>query len=115
MGADPAMELDAPHSESVRARRLVGAAVLVSGILLVVAFALPTVTFQQLGSKEEVYSILGGIRSLWDDGNFILASIVFLFSVVWPTGKLFALSTLALGCGSCHVPELVGDEGQQLE
>lgn len=100
MDAKPAMDPDEPHADPRRARRWVAGLVLASGVLLIVAFALPTVTFRKLGAKEEVYSILGGIRSLWDDGNFILASIVFLFSVVWPTGKLLALAALAVGRGA---------------
>jgi paraquat-inducible protein A len=80
--------------------RIVSAlAILASTAILVVSLTLPTVTFDTLGSEQEIYSIYGGIESLWVDGNWILASIVFLFSMVFPVAKLLALSALWFGCG----------------
>lgn len=79
------------------ARALALAAILASAATLAVSLALPTVTFQKLASAEETYSIFGGIESLWEDGNWILAAIVFLFSVVFPIAKLIALQLVWLG------------------
>lgn len=67
---------------------LIGAAALALGL----SYTLPTVTFRTITSKEpEVYSIWGGIVSLWHDGNVVLAPIVFLFSIVFPIAKLVLL------------------------
>jgi paraquat-inducible protein A len=67
---------------------LVGSAALVLGL----SYTLPTVTFRTITAKEpEVYSIWGGIVSLWRDGNVVLAPIVFLFSIVFPIAKLVLL------------------------
>lgn len=69
-------------------------AVLLSAITLAVSYSLPTITFARLGKARETYSIWGGIESLWEDGNWILAPVVFLFSMVFPVGKLLALGWL---------------------
>lgn len=80
--------------------RIVSAlAILASTAILVVSLTLPTVTFDTLGSSQEIYSIYGGIESLWLDGNWILASIVFLFSMVFPVAKLLALGAIWFGWG----------------
>lgn len=69
-------------------------------MLLAVALYLPTVRFRTFGSEPEVYSIYGGIRSLWNDGNPILSSIVFAFSVVFPAVKLILLAGVWWRCGT---------------
>ena len=75
-------------------------AVVVSAVTLAVSLALPTVTFDTIISAVETYSIYGGIESLWNDGNTILATIVFLFSIVFPIAKLLALSAILLRRGT---------------
>ena len=92
--------MPAPNRPSRRSRLIAGALVLASAATLAVALALPTVTFTKLGSAPEIYSIYGGIESLWNDGNFVLAGIVFLFSIVFPVGKLLALGMLLGGRGA---------------
>ena len=70
---------------------LVGSAVVALGV----SYTLPTVTFRTITSREpEVYSIWGGIVSLWRDGNVVLAPIVFLFSIVFPIAKLVLLGAV---------------------
>ena len=76
------------------------AAVAVSAVALAVSLALPTVTFDTIVSAEETYSIYGGIESFWNDGNYILATIVFLFSIVFPVAKLLALGAILLRRGT---------------
>ncbi len=51
-------------------------------------------SFRALGSEEEIYSIFGGIRLLWVDGNPVLATIVFVFSMVFPAVKLLLLGVV---------------------
>jgi len=76
------------------------AAVFVSAVTLAVSLTLPTVTFDTIISAVETYSIYGGIESFWKDGNYILATIVFLFSIVFPVTKLLALSAILLRRGT---------------
>jgi len=81
-------------------RALSGVSIVASALAFGVALRLPTVTFEKLGSSEETYSIVGGVRSLWEDGNWILAPIVFVFSVVLPVAKLLLLARIWLRRGS---------------
>ncbi len=63
-----------------------------AALTLGLSYTLPTVTFRTITSKvPEVYSIWGGIVSLWRDGNVVLAPVVFLFSIVFPVAKLVLL------------------------
>ncbi len=80
-------------------RLVLALGILASTATLVVSLTLPTVTFDTIGSEQEIYSIYGGIESLWLDGNWILASIVFLFSMVFPVAKLLALGAIWFGWG----------------
>jgi len=76
-----------------RARAALPALILASAALMLgLSYTLPTVTFRTITSKvPEVYSIWGGIVSLWRDGNVVLAPVVFLFSIVFPVAKLVLL------------------------
>ena len=78
-------------------RTAAAAAVLLSAVTLGVSYDLPTVSFKAMGSPEETYSIWGGIVSLWEDGNWILAPVVFVFSMIFPVAKLCALGLLLTG------------------
>jgi paraquat-inducible protein A len=78
---------------------LVGLAIVVAAATLAYSYSLPTVTFERLMSDPETYSIYGGIESLWEDGNWVLASLVFFFSIVFPIVKVLALGYLWLGRG----------------
>jgi paraquat-inducible protein A len=55
---------------------------------------LPTVSFHRAGADVEIYSILTGVGMMWNDGNWIMASIIFLFSVVFPAAKLLLLGAI---------------------
>ncbi len=98
--------MPAPSSSSNRpARALPTVVVVVSAVTFGVALALPTVTFDTIISAQETYSIYGGIESFWNDGNYILASIVFLFSIIFPVTKLVALSIILLQRGTREARE----------
>ena len=90
-----------PTPSSARVTRAVAiSTVVLSAATLALALALPTVTFDTIISEAETYSIYGGIESFWIDGNYILASIVFLFSIVFPITKLLALTAILLRRGT---------------
>jgi len=59
-------------------------AVLTAGILM------PFMSMTTLG-KERMYSLLGGIRALYDRDHIFLAAILLIFSVIFPYAKLIAL------------------------
>jgi paraquat-inducible protein A len=59
-------------------------AALTTGILL------PFISMSQLG-EERIFSLLGGIKELFDRDHILLASILLIFSVIFPYAKLIAL------------------------
>ncbi len=63
---------------------------------MAVALTLPTIWYQTIGYPEEVYSILGGIRALWEDGTPVLSIVVFAFSIVLPLFKLCVAGNIAV-------------------
>ena len=79
---------DPPRTLRPLARRVAGALVFLSASGMCIALTLPTIWYQTLGSPEEIYSILGGIQALWEDGTPFLGAVVFAFSLVLPTFKL---------------------------
>lgn len=88
-----------PTPRPLRAVAVPAALTAAGAVTLGVSYTLPTVTFRTLTSKApEVYSIWGGIVSLWRDGNVVLAPVVFLFSIAFPVVKLCLLAwVLATG------------------
>ena len=63
---------------------LVALAILVPGVLL------PFMSIVKLGRMES-YSLVGGIVQLWQDDEYFLAAIIFVFSLVFPVAKLALL------------------------
>lgn len=69
----------------------------VPGLLLVTAGCLlagqvlPGVTLEAIGRETEHYSVMGGVMDLWKLGHPLLATILFCFSIVFPSLKLLAL------------------------
>lgn len=64
-------------------------------ILYLPANLLPIMESTKLGDAQ-IDTIMSGIIYLWHEGNWDLAIIVFIASMVVPIGKLLALSWLAL-------------------
>ncbi len=78
-------------------RTLSALAVALCAALLAYSYSLPTVTFEAMTRHSETYSIWGGIESLWRAKNWILAPVVFLFSMIFPVLKLLALGSIVAG------------------
>jgi len=75
----------------------VPAALLVSTALLVIGLSLPLIYVQQqvLWKRwKSSYSVFTGIVSLWHQGEYLLASVLFFFSFVFPLAKLGALAVI---------------------
>ncbi|MCB9916022.1 MAG: paraquat-inducible protein A [Planctomycetes bacterium] len=87
---------EAPRSLARRHPRAwdVPAGLVLSGVLLVVGQVLPGVTIHFVVRAPESYSVMGGVRDLWEVGNPVLAVILFGFSVLFPVLKLAALFAL---------------------
>ena len=49
--------------------------------------------------KDQTFTIIGAILKLFSSGNAFLGGLLFLFSVIFPVGKL-ALYWVVAGCGS---------------
>jgi paraquat-inducible protein A len=56
-------------------------------LLLVPALLMPFMSIVKLG-RTDTYSLVGGIRQLAADGQWFLAVIIFVFSLMFPIAKL---------------------------
>lgn len=66
-------------------------------LLLVAGLVFPAFSVRSLLVYQKSYSVLTGIKALYDSGEVALALILALFSVLLPVAKLvFALALLAL-------------------
>lgn len=63
----------------------------VAMLLLVAGLVLPVMRVQKLVFWKDDYSILTGVKALWDDGQWFLAVVIALFSVTFPILKLAGL------------------------
>ena len=70
-------------------------------ILYIPANVLPIMTTTQLGTPEPS-TILGGVVLLIDLGSIPIAAVIFLASVMVPTGKLLAIFWLCWGVSRGH-------------
>ena len=71
-----------------------GLVLLCALVLIVMGLTAPALKITSMFVFTREYSILGGILSLFEDGQTLLASILLLFSVVFPVAK----NLLALIC-----------------
>lgn len=86
----------AEHSLSARSRgpdRLMDVALAAGLVLFAMGITLPVMTVTELWVFENEFSIIGGIRKLWFEGEPLLAGVVAAFSIAFPVIKI----TLAWG------------------
>jgi paraquat-inducible protein A len=74
-------------------RLLVPAALLLSTVLLLIGLSLPLLYAKQMFWKS-TYSVWAGVVALWDQREFLLAAMLFFFSIVFPLIKLVALTVI---------------------
>jgi len=84
------------RSKSLRGHLEIPLFVLASAALLVIGLSLPLMKVQKLIFWKNEYSVFTGIVGLIKENQFLLAAILFFFSMVFPFVKLLAL--LALWC-----------------
>jgi len=62
-----------------------------SAVTLVLGLFLPVITLKELGFWKHTFSVLTGIQSLWTEGHYFLALVIFVFSLIFPFVKLITL------------------------
>ena len=76
---------------------IVPAALLVSTVLLFIGLSLPLLEAKQqfLWKKwENSYSVWTGVVALWHQQDYVLAAVLFFFSMIFPLVKLLALAII---------------------
>ena len=68
--------------------------ILGSVICLGSGLVLPTVTLRELIFWKHTFSILSGIQNLYLEKYYFLAIVIFIFSIVFPLGKLATLAII---------------------
>jgi paraquat-inducible protein A len=68
--------------------------ILLSFVLLLVALSMPLMKIEKMVLWKNEYSVIAGVRGLWEQGQYVLASILFFFSIVFPICKLAMLGVL---------------------
>lgn len=72
----------------------IGLEVLVSGVLLFLAWTLPLMSVKSWVFFEEKVSLFSVTARLYDDGLGLLAFVVFFFAIVFPAVKFLVLSSV---------------------
>ena len=72
---------------------------LVAALSFGLGISLPLIRFEKLFFFSETPSLLAVIAGLWVEGDFGLAAVVALFSLVFPVLKLFTVFEAAYGSG----------------
>jgi paraquat-inducible protein A len=68
--------------------------ILLSFGLLVMGLSRPLMKVEKMVFWRNEYSVLQGVHGLWDQQQYILALILFFFSIVFPMVKLAALGLI---------------------
>jgi len=61
-------------------------------LFLVLGLFLPAIHLKELIFFHSTFSVITGISSMFSEGHYILASVIILFSIVFPLFKLFVLN-----------------------
>jgi paraquat-inducible protein A len=72
-------------------------------VTLLVAVWLPTLRLSKIVILNETYSIWRGIVELWKSEHYILALIIFFFSMLFPVAKLVMLLAIWFKAMNCQV------------
>lgn len=66
---------------------------ILAAILYIPANVLPVLDTAQLGVTTR-NTILGGVRTLWSDGDLLIACVIFVASILVPAAKILGLASL---------------------
>ena len=78
--------------KEVTGYRYVPLSLLIAAVCLATGQILLGVTIESMNREPEHYSVMGGVIDLWTRNEHLLATILFFFSIIFPTGKLLALA-----------------------
>jgi paraquat-inducible protein A len=67
--------------------------IILSIVLLLIGLTLPILTVRKLWDSN-TYSILTGVQNLWQEKYYVLAVVIFTFSIIFPIAKLISLSAV---------------------
>jgi paraquat-inducible protein A len=67
--------------------------ILLSIGLLIIGLTLPVLTVRKLWNSN-TYSIITGVQNLWAEKYYVLAVVIFTFSIIFPIAKLVSLSAV---------------------
>jgi paraquat-inducible protein A len=79
-----------PLHRRLRDNRLAAVLALLAAITLASSLFFPFIAITQLNDTH-AYSLLGGIRELFDRGNIFLGALLLTFSVIFPFAKLLSI------------------------
>lgn len=65
-----------------------------AAVTLAIGYVLPLMRIETLVFWQDDYTLLTSIRGLWDHGDYALAVIIFIFSILFPVTKLIAMGVL---------------------
>ena len=82
-------------------RPLLAVLSLAAAFCFALGITLPLVELKRLYFLTDRPSLVGVVAGLWHDGEALLASVIALFSLVFPAAKLLAMQLAALGA---HLP-----------
>jgi paraquat-inducible protein A len=68
--------------------------ILLSFVLLLIALSMPLMKVEKMVLWKNEYSVVAGVQGLWEQGQYVLATILFFFSIVFPMCKLAMLGFL---------------------
>jgi paraquat-inducible protein A len=68
--------------------------ILISLVTLLFALSLPLMKVEKMMFWKNEYSIISGIAGLFHENQYVLAAILFFFSLLFPIVKLIALGVL---------------------
>ena len=88
--------MDIPRNHE-RSQGRTAAAAIAAGLLFPAAILLPILEVEQLGHHHQS-SILGGIIELFRNGNYFVAIVILVFSILLPLAKILALIELSWLC-----------------
>ena len=61
---------------------------------LTAGLSMPVITLTELVFRKNTYSVVGGVVALYNQKDYVLAAVIFIFSCVFPIVKLLSLLLL---------------------
>lgn len=81
-------------ARKARNHREVAVMLAAAWIFLIAGYALPVMAIKKLAFWDNDYSLLQGTWAIFKEGDYFIAAIIFLFSIVFPSAKLLLLALL---------------------